>query len=282
MYSKHPIVTGAMKSAAMPNGAKLLDFGKEMLREHPGPTLALAGSALSLGASAAYSGYEVVRDAVQKSLAFKNMLEQNPSLREHSDPATVRKYFNSLHRMNPHFMNDPHFAGAQVHNVLEAQRSLGGSGQAPLALATAMSELAQGRGKFVQALEAEGRNRPNFNRIEQSAQQVGALMTSMKEEPFRKMREDLEHRERKHDENIRARQADADKAFDRQMKSWMDQLESTYSKLESTHSELDARKKELRSLGPSPSARERQRMARGAQGVSAEAIAERVRRAISG
>lgn len=276
MYSKHPIVTGAMKSAAMPNGAKILDFGKEMLREHPGPTLALAGSALSLGASAAYSGYEVVRDAVQKSLAFKNMLEQNPSLREHSDPATVRKYFNSLHRMNPHFMNDPHFAGAQVHNVLEAQRSLGGSGQAPLALATAMSELAQGRGKFVQALEAEGRNRPNFNRIEQSAQQVGALMTSMKEEPFRKMREDLEHRERKHDENIRARQERADQTYDRvsnQMNSLVDQLKAT-------NRELADRKDELQSLGTSPSARERQRIARGPQGMSAEAIGERVRRAI--
>jgi hypothetical protein len=277
MYSKHPIVTEAMKkSAALPSGTKMLDFGKKMLAEHPGPTLALAGTALSLGASTAYSGYEVVRNAVQKSMAFKDMLQQNPALRDHSDQPTVRKYFDSLHRMNPHFMNDPHFAGAQVHNVLEAQRSLGGSGQAPLALATAMSELAQGRGKFVQALEAEARNRPNFGRIEQSAQQVGQLMTSIKEEPFRKMREDMDDRARKHEKNLDSRQQRADKIYEQRA----DQVKNLLGELSRVNQEIADRKSEIQGMGTSPSARERQRIARGPQGFTADAIGERVRRAI--
>lgn len=275
MYSKHPIVMEAMKkSAALPSGANMLDFGKKMLTEHPGPTLALAGTALSLGASTAYSGYEVVRNAVQKSMAFKDMLQQNPALRDHSDQPTVRKYFDSLHRMNPHFMNDPHFAGAQVHNVLEAQRSLGGSGQAPLALATAMSELAQGRGKFVQALEAESRNRPNFGRIEQSAQQVGALMHDMKEAPFRKMREDMTDRERKHEQNLTERQQRADKNYEQRA----GQVKSLLSELGRVNQEIADRKKEYQGLSPSPSARERQRVQREAGGTSPAAIAERVKR----
>lgn len=214
MYSKHPIVSSAMKTAAAPSMKRLGDFAKKMLTDHPGPSLALAGSALATGASVAYSGYEVLRDAVQKSLAYKDMLAQNPSLRQHKDQAVVKKYFDSMHRMNPHFMNDPLFAGAQVHNVLEAQQSFGGTGQVPMALATAMSELAQGRGKFVGALRDESNSRPNFGRIETVAQHAGQLFNEIRDQPYQKKLDAMKEREKKHDENIKARQERADAMFD--------------------------------------------------------------------
>jgi hypothetical protein len=161
-YSKHPLAQGAMKTALF--GAPPGVGGK--LLENPGVQAALAGTALSAGVAGISGGVSYLKDVYDRSQSFKQMLELTPSLREHGDQAAVKRYFNSLHRVNPHFMNDPSVAGALVHRVIEAQDQLGGAGQPSSALASMVSELAKGRADLSRAVAEENRGGGFAGRIE--------------------------------------------------------------------------------------------------------------------
>lgn len=159
-YSKHPLAQAAMKTAALPPG-----IGGKML-ENPLVQGALASTAISAGIAGVSAGASLLKDVYDRSRSFKQMLELTPALRDHSDQASVKRYFNSLHRVNPHFMNDPSVAGALVHRVIESQESLGGAGRPASALATMVSDLAKGRADLSRAVAEENRGGGVLGRLE--------------------------------------------------------------------------------------------------------------------
>lgn len=150
-YSKHRIAIASMeKSAAGEVGA-----AKSILRSTPF-LMAASLTGLGLGVAGAQSGYEKLKNIYDRNKSYKEMLALTPVLRQHKDPGSVKRYFNSLHRLNPHFMNDPTIAGALVYRAIESQEALGGGlGQPSTALAGMAGELAQGRSSFATALDRE-------------------------------------------------------------------------------------------------------------------------------
>lgn len=85
---------------------------------------------IGLGTTAASTlgsaGYEAVRGMIddrKKAKRYKTMIENNPELRGRGVNAKmVQMHFNTLHRFNSEYADDPLVAGAYVQNQLEATR----------------------------------------------------------------------------------------------------------------------------------------------------------------
>ncbi len=152
-YSKHPLAVSAMVKSA-----GFMDFARPLahnLMESPAFMGAATTAGVSMGVAGISAGYDKLKDMYERNQSYKGMLQLTPVLREHKDPASVKRYFNTLHRLNPHFMNDPMIAGAMVFRAIDAQESLGGLGQPSSALAGMAGELATGRKAFSESLRAE-------------------------------------------------------------------------------------------------------------------------------
>lgn len=98
----------------------------------------LATVALFAGAANAVGDvYETAKDSIQKSRNYKAMMDQNPELRD-LDATKVQQSFNTLHRFNPQYAQDPVVAGewvasnarrqgidwTQLKNVVDASKSM--------------------------------------------------------------------------------------------------------------------------------------------------------------
>lgn len=157
-YSKHALARSAMK-VAEPSWGQAFQKAK-MSPEFLG---AVGSAGVGLGVTGIMAAGAKLKEMYDRNKSFKEMLSLTPALRE-ANQDDVKRYFNSLHRMNPHFMNDPMIAGAHVHRVIESQQSLGGAGQPAMALATMAGELAKGRSDFTAALQREHGMKPDYAR----------------------------------------------------------------------------------------------------------------------
>jgi hypothetical protein len=116
--SKHALAASYTKIAA--NTRKL---GSVQSPSAPGLTLpqqaAIMAAPLVMGKviDLSVAAVNKVREVANKSRAYKEMLEVNPHL-QGGDAITVQRYFNTLHRMNPGFAEDPIIAGSFVSNQL--------------------------------------------------------------------------------------------------------------------------------------------------------------------
>jgi hypothetical protein len=153
MYSKHPVMRAAMAKVANAalGGALRETFTQPSVLA---PMIVSGGLAVAGGV---HSLASKLMQAREKNQNFKEMLKLTPVLRD-KDQVSVKRYYNSLHRVNPHFMGDPLVAGALVYRAIDAQESLGGMHQPSSALAGMVGELAQGRSNFANALDKETHN----------------------------------------------------------------------------------------------------------------------------
>jgi hypothetical protein len=81
----------------------------------------LAAGAIDLGARAASDIYSGVKGAIQKARGYKSMLLENEDLAK-ADPKVVQRAYNTLHKFNPHYADDPLVAGQFVRSVVETSR----------------------------------------------------------------------------------------------------------------------------------------------------------------
>lgn len=148
-YSKHALMRAPMKKTAVSFGEL-----KPLLTSTPVMT---AGALLALeaGSGALSAGVSKLKDVYDRHQSYKGMLEHAPSLRQH-DQGAVKRYFNSLHRLNPHLMNDPLVAGGIVSQAIEAQEAMGGLKQPALALSRMAGDLVRSRSDFASATSREG------------------------------------------------------------------------------------------------------------------------------
>lgn len=113
MISKHRLAAPYTKVAnAVPTNAGFADTALKMTMAAAAalPLVAATGA----GASALY---QHMTAASRKAQAFKSMLDQNPQLNTHNQ-ATVQKYYNTLHHVNPQLAADPTIAASYVMNLL--------------------------------------------------------------------------------------------------------------------------------------------------------------------
>jgi len=80
-------------------------------------TGALMGGAVEVGRSSIRS----MRESLDKSRAYQEMMEENPAL-ANANPNVTEKAFNTLYRFNPAYAKDPMVAGTFVKNVLDQER----------------------------------------------------------------------------------------------------------------------------------------------------------------
>lgn len=153
-YSKHPLAQAAMSKSAgvLPTWKDV----KTTFRENPMLVASTAATGVGMGLSGLSAAASKLKDMYDRHSTYKQMLELNPVLRD-SDPTMTKRYFNSLHKINPHFMGDPLIAGALVHRVIENQNDFGGVGRPSTALAAMAGELAQGRASMSKAISDESR-----------------------------------------------------------------------------------------------------------------------------
>jgi len=85
--------------------------------------LATAGAGALMGGAveAGRSGIQALRNSIDKSKAYRSMLEENPQL-ANNDPNITEKAFNTLYRFNPHYAKDPLVAGTFVKNIVDQER----------------------------------------------------------------------------------------------------------------------------------------------------------------
>jgi hypothetical protein len=77
-----------------------------------------AGAIAATGAiSAADSAWEAAVDPVLRAVRLRRTVKENPWLAEH-DKGDVKKFFNTLHRFNPHMAADPLVAGSWLKKSL--------------------------------------------------------------------------------------------------------------------------------------------------------------------
>lgn len=72
----------------------------------------------AVGTSQLQAGIQSAQDAVSKSIAFKKMMVDNPSLNK-MDGKRARRYFDTLYRTAPELAKDPFAAGSWVQKVNE-------------------------------------------------------------------------------------------------------------------------------------------------------------------
>jgi len=148
-YSKH-----ALMGAPMEKTAFSFEGLKPILTSTPVMT-AGAMLALEAGSGALSSGVSKLKNMYERHQSYKGMLELAPSLRQ-QDQGTVKRYFNSLHRLNPHLMNDPLVAGGIVSQAIESQEAMGGLKQPAMAISRMAGDLVKGRSDFASAVSREG------------------------------------------------------------------------------------------------------------------------------
>jgi len=148
-YSKH-----ALMGASMEKTAFSFEGLKPILTSTPVMT-AGAMLALEAGSGALSSGVSKLKNMYERHQSYKGMLELAPGLRQ-QDQGTVKRYFNSLHRLNPHLMNDPLVAGGIVSQAIESQEAMGGLKQPAMAISRMAGDLVKGRSDFATALSREG------------------------------------------------------------------------------------------------------------------------------
>lgn len=152
-YSKHPLIRAQMEKASM-------DFRSVAMSA---PVMG-AGAALAveMGGGLLSSGVRKLKDMYDRNQSYKGMLELSPELRG-KDQAVVKRYFNSLHRLNPHFMNDPLIASGIVYQAIENQETaLGGLHAAPMAVSRMAGDLVRNRSDFASALQRESDRGPGL------------------------------------------------------------------------------------------------------------------------
>lgn len=120
--SKHPLAqaynTELQKVA---NAVPPVPPGAPSLMDTSLKALGLASMVVPLvGATAAGASaiYDKMTAASRKANAFKAMVEQNPHLLADRDQATVQRYFNTLHHVNPGLAMEPTIAASYVNNML--------------------------------------------------------------------------------------------------------------------------------------------------------------------
>jgi hypothetical protein len=148
-YSKHALMGAPMEKTALS-----FEGLKPLLTSTPVMT---AGAVLALeaGSGALSSGVSKLKNMYERHQSYKGMLELAPSLRQ-QDQGTVKRYFNSLHRLNPHLMNDPLVAGGIVSQAIESQEAMGGLKQPAMAISRMAGDLVKGRSDFASAMSREG------------------------------------------------------------------------------------------------------------------------------
>jgi hypothetical protein len=117
--------------------------------------------ALEGGTGLLSSGVSKLKNMYERNRSYKEMMEMSPELRS-KDQATVKRYFNSLHRLNPHFMNDPLVASGIVQQAVESQEAMGGLKAPALAVSRMAGDLVKNRSDFASALQREGPSGPNI------------------------------------------------------------------------------------------------------------------------
>ena len=90
-------------------------FAGALGREIP---TALAAAVVAGAGAAAVKGYNLIRQKIEKAMAYRDMLENNPHLQNY-DAKHVHAAFNTLHKLAPDLASDPLVAGSFVHLVLE-------------------------------------------------------------------------------------------------------------------------------------------------------------------
>lgn len=110
-YSLGATTKGIIKSAGFWSKAKEI-LGSQGFWGGAAPVVAAGAiGATTIGASR-------VLDARDKSIAYKQMLDINPTLKKHKAEKT-QAYFNSMYRVSPVLAQDPYVSGAWVQNVLD-------------------------------------------------------------------------------------------------------------------------------------------------------------------
>lgn len=132
---------------------------------------AAIGGAFGLARKVGDVGVGAAKDKIQKARAYKNMVNENPSL-QHVDPNVTQKAFNTLYRFNPEYAGDPMVAGTFVRNVadqerldigtvnslVQARRNLADKGQAPDYMGMAQT-MAKATGEQQKMRDAEEKSR---------------------------------------------------------------------------------------------------------------------------
>lgn len=154
-YSKHPLMQAQMEKVA---------FGfKDMKSIAYSAPVMTAGAmiALETGSGLLSSGVGKLKNMYERNSSYKGMMEMSPELRS-KDQKTVKRYFNSLHRLNPHFMNDPLIAGGIVQQAVEAQESMGGLKAPAMAVSRMAGDLVKNRSDFAAAIQREAPTGPSI------------------------------------------------------------------------------------------------------------------------
>ena len=141
---------------------------------------AAIGGAFGLAKKVGDLGVGTARDKIQKARAYKEMVNENPSL-QHVDPNVTQKAFNTLYRFNPEYAADPMVAGTFVRNVadqerldigtvnslVQARRNLADRGQGPdyMGMAQTMGKITEEQRKAREnaAKDRAGRAQGNVN-----------------------------------------------------------------------------------------------------------------------
>lgn len=124
MLSKHAEWTGVLSKVAVEAPAGSWSKIKNYFGSHPEVLVAagipFAGAAADAAASAGMGILHRLREAKDKSLSYKAMMEMHPGLSDR--PAEkVQRYYNTLYTANPMMAKDPTVAGAWVHQVIELE-----------------------------------------------------------------------------------------------------------------------------------------------------------------
>lgn len=119
-----------------------------------GQAAGYAAATAGVTAAGAY-GMQAVQDAyhaITKKRDFRNMLEENPDLKEHPNPRAVQMGFTSLRTFAPKFSQDPLVAGSYVRRMAEnpvgmagiVNEAMGSHGALPSAFEATQQAVGQG------------------------------------------------------------------------------------------------------------------------------------------
>lgn len=100
-------------------------FAAKALGAVGGGAAGVAGAALAgIAYSLAGDMYDSVKRGLTKSRDYKNMMQDNPDLKQ-LDPRQVQRAFSVLHKFNPEFASDPIVAGSFVRRAATFEGDVG-------------------------------------------------------------------------------------------------------------------------------------------------------------
>lgn len=171
-----------IKQAGIMDGLKA---GLRSMADNPVLTAAFAAPLMGMGARAIENRINTKRDAAQKQLSYKEMMQLHPHFKEHDQTKIVR-VFNSLHNMSPQVAKDPMLAGAYVDQILADNPY----GQTSVRSLIPVAERLSGVNKNLSDVARNTGGTPNADRFETFANNFGKLYADNSKNVISKMRQE--------------------------------------------------------------------------------------------